>query len=85
MKALMITFCLAFLGAQSHAANIITTQSDAVPTCYEQSNTAIFTAIKNAEAKAKRSCRAPVLLQLKTEIKPGNCGYVRVAAQYNCQ
>lgn len=59
-------------------------KSEAIPTCYQRSNTAINDAIKNAEQKALKKCSDPILVDLQTQIISRACGSVQVIATYEC-
>jgi hypothetical protein len=83
MKSLLAVSGL-FLLSLNASAGTITVESEAVPTCFELANTAVVTAIRDAEAKAAKSCRMPELTHLETQIKAGSCGFVRVVATFHC-
>jgi len=71
----------------------IITQTVAVPTCYEKSNTAVVNALSKAEKQAAYICGGAIthpvwLLKVDVRIVPAHqqnpCGGVMVKAEYLC-
>lgn len=88
MKSIFIGSALLLISLNTYATETLTVTSDSIPTCYERSNTAILTAIKNAEEKVDTQiCVGPDLIKLISEIAPSSpstCGSVSVIATYSC-
>lgn len=88
MKSIFIGSALLLTSLSTYATETLTVTSDSIPTCYERSNTAILTAIKNAEEKIDTQiCLGPDLIKLISKIEqsgPTTCGSVTVVATYSC-
>jgi hypothetical protein len=88
MKSIFIGSALLLTSLSTYATETLTVTSDSIPTCYERSNTAILTAIKNAEEKIDTQiCLGPDLIKLISKIEesgPTTCGSATVVATYSC-